>query len=182
MKPVIQKIKRNLFFLFEALSITRSERIAITTLFLLILVVTILTTWIRGGPGYDQHYYAEIEQLFQERSRMAELERAEILARYNPESRLITDSGQDFSGEVIAISDTSVAGSQSRSETGLVNINRANEEELQQLPGIGPAYAARIMEWRKVNGSFSEPSQLLEIRGIGPRRLEQLLPLITLEE
>ena len=62
----------------------------------------------------------------------------------------------------------------------LININTATAEELQQLPGIGPAYAGRILEWRVQNGRFTSIDQLIEIRGIGEKRLENIRPLVTL--
>ncbi len=61
-----------------------------------------------------------------------------------------------------------------------ININTASAEQLTELPGIGPAYAQRIVEWREENGKFTSKEQLLEIRGIGQRRLEVIIPLIML--
>lgn len=63
---------------------------------------------------------------------------------------------------------------------GLININTATAEELQQLPGIGPAYAGRILEWRAQNGRFTSIDQLIEISGIGEKRLENIRLLVTL--
>lgn len=65
-------------------------------------------------------------------------------------------------------------------ETDLININTASFEELQELPGVGPAYAERIIEWREEHGPFTEKEQLLEIRGIGERRLENMKSMIEL--
>jgi competence ComEA-like helix-hairpin-helix protein len=62
----------------------------------------------------------------------------------------------------------------------LININTASAEKLQELPGIGPAYSTRIVEWRNKNGHFVSKNQLLEIKGIGEKRLEAIVPLITL--
>jgi competence protein ComEA len=61
---------------------------------------------------------------------------------------------------------------------GAVNINSAGPAELQQLPGIGPALADRIVAHRAASGPFSQPEQLLEVPGIGPASLERLLPLV----
>src|SRR2546423_1189450 len=44
---------------------------------------------------------------------------------------------------------------------GTVNINRASAEELQRLPGVGPAMAARILDFRKTNGAFTAADQLM---------------------
>ena len=62
----------------------------------------------------------------------------------------------------------------------LVNINTADEEALQQLPGIGPAKASAIVEHRNANGPFQTVEQLDDVPGIGPATLDRLRPLITL--
>lgn len=62
-----------------------------------------------------------------------------------------------------------------------ININTADEATLQLLPGIGPAYSKRIVEYRLENGSFESVDELANIRGIGPKTLQRLRPIITLE-
>jgi len=60
-----------------------------------------------------------------------------------------------------------------------VNINTASAEELEQLPGIGPAISERIVEDRRLRGPFRTVHDLQRVSGIGPRTLENLRPLIT---
>ena len=55
-----------------------------------------------------------------------------------------------------------------------VNINTATSEELQQVPGIGPATAEKILQMRKSYGAFKSVDDLLAIRGLGPKRLEKI--------
>jgi len=55
-----------------------------------------------------------------------------------------------------------------------ININTANSEELQQVPGIGPATAEKILQMRKSYGVFKSVDDLLSIRGIGKKRLEKM--------
>lgn len=62
---------------------------------------------------------------------------------------------------------------------GRININLATAEELQTLPGIGPALASRILEMREYRGGFVYPDELLDVSGIGPARYEQLADRIT---
>jgi competence protein ComEA len=62
-----------------------------------------------------------------------------------------------------------------------ININTATASELELLPGIGPALAGRIVEYRKAHGPFKSVDGLDEVKGIGPRTLEKLRPLVKVE-
>ena len=63
----------------------------------------------------------------------------------------------------------------------LLNINDATREELERLPGIGPALAARIIAHRERFGRFRRAEHLLLVRGISERRFRTLSPYITSE-
>ena len=63
-----------------------------------------------------------------------------------------------------------------------ININTADEETLQQLPGVGPVLAQRIVAWREENGSYQIPEDLLAVEGIGLATLEGLRDMIVTEE
>ncbi len=58
-----------------------------------------------------------------------------------------------------------------------LNLNDASLEELETLPGIGPARARAILRWREERGFFRELEELLEVPGIGPATIERLRPL-----
>ena len=60
-----------------------------------------------------------------------------------------------------------------------VNLNTADSEQLQLVPGIGPATADKILQMRKAYGSFKSVDDLLAIRGIGPKRLEKMRKYLT---
>ena len=62
-----------------------------------------------------------------------------------------------------------------------VNINTAAAEELDVLPGIGPALAGRIIAYREEHGPFTAVEDLLEVSGIGPAKLAEIEGLITVE-
>jgi len=55
-----------------------------------------------------------------------------------------------------------------------VNLNTATSEELQPVPGIGPATADQILQMRKSYGTFKSVDDLLAIRGLGPKQLEKM--------
>lgn len=60
-----------------------------------------------------------------------------------------------------------------------VNINTANAEELQQVPGIGPATADKILQMRKSYGAFKSVDDLVSIKGLGKKRLEKMRKYLT---
>src|SRR3989475_954786 len=60
-----------------------------------------------------------------------------------------------------------------------VNINTASSEELQQVPGIGPVTAEKIIQMRKSYGSFKSVDDLLAIKGIGKKRLDKMRKYLT---
>jgi competence ComEA-like helix-hairpin-helix protein len=60
-----------------------------------------------------------------------------------------------------------------------VDLNTASAAELEALPGIGPAYARRITEYREEHGPFTDPAQIKEVRGIGEALYASLADLLT---
>jgi len=60
-----------------------------------------------------------------------------------------------------------------------VNLNTATQAQLETLPGIGPVKAQAILAWRAANGGFTNANQLLQVKGIGQKTLENMLPYIT---
>jgi len=72
---------------------------------------------------------------------------------------------------------TSPASSASGSK--LLNVNTADTVALQALPGIGPKKAEAIILYRASNGPFRQVDDLILVKGIGPKTLEKLRPLVT---
>jgi competence ComEA-like helix-hairpin-helix protein len=60
-----------------------------------------------------------------------------------------------------------------------VNLNTATSEQLQQVPGIGPVTANKILKMRKYNGPFKSVDDLLAISGLGPKRLAKMRKYLT---
>jgi len=62
-----------------------------------------------------------------------------------------------------------------------INLNTATAEQLEAIPGIGPVLAQRIIEYRQTHGRFQSVDELLEVRGIGPKRLENMRPYVVVK-
>jgi competence protein ComEA len=61
-----------------------------------------------------------------------------------------------------------------------IDLNRASAEDLDAIPGIGPALAQRIVDFRKAHGPFKQVEDLREVSGVGPQNLEKLKPYLGL--
>jgi competence protein ComEA len=63
--------------------------------------------------------------------------------------------------------------------TGPVNLNTATVAQLQELPGVGPVLAQRIVDYRDRHGGFRSVDELREVTGIGEATFAELQPLVT---
>jgi competence protein ComEA len=95
-------------------------------------------------------------------------------------ARIVTDGEQIAVGVDPAPEAAGGAGGATGRGDALVNLNTATADQFATLPGIGPALAARIVQWRDQNGRFTSVEELLEVSGIGPAKFESIAGLVAL--
>lgn len=96
-----------------------------------------------------------------------------VLSQGESTPPLAASSGQGCEGQACTSAEGGVAGSDTEGQ-GLVNINTANAAQLTQLPGVGPAIAQKIIDYRTANGSFTSVDDLTKVPGIGAAKLAQI--------
>jgi len=70
-------------------------------------------------------------------------------------------------------------GAAAEEKVARINLNTAGVDELTSLPGIGPSYAKRIVDFREKNGPFKKVEDLLNVQGIGEKTLERIRERVT---
>jgi competence protein ComEA len=110
----------------------------------------------------------------------ADLERVNLAAIVSDSDRIyIPFIGTPIPGPSIGSTGSGTGGGDASGSPGPVNLNTATEDELDGLPGVGPATAAAIVSHREKVGRFASVDDLLDVRGIGAAKLESLRDLVT---
>jgi competence protein ComEA len=65
-------------------------------------------------------------------------------------------------------------------QPSLLSLNQASAKQLEDLPGVGPALAGRMVDWRTANGGFKSKEDLLNVSGIGDKLYAGIKDLVTL--
>lgn len=174
--------KRKLFFWLEKLKITPAERMTITGLIILMMGLAILDIVLTPSPPFSEDY-TELEKQFKKRTEFIEAQERELMKRYEPpatQPQILKNNPDTITADTAQ--DHEQAAAEKRVRSLIINVNTASLKELQELPGIGPAYSKRIIEYRKKHGGFSAVDELIRIKGIGKKRLEKLQPFVKLKD
>ena len=120
------------------------------------------TSNLESHAGTSRHFdYARSDSIFAVRSKMSNR----------------TDTSGTVPEKVLASHQKPKAGTQGPA----VNINTATKTQLMRLPGIGPAFAERIIRYRLEHGPFSAIEDMQKVSGIGKKRLGRLRGLVTVK-
>jgi competence protein ComEA len=99
-------------------------------------------------------------------------------------ARVLTDGEQVVVGIPapggVAASAVTTPDASAGSAIPMVNLNSANQADLEELPGIGPVTAQAILTYRSENGPFTAVDQLVDVSGIGDATLAKIAPFVTL--
>jgi competence protein ComEA len=82
-------------------------------------------------------------------------------------------------GEQLLVS-SGTSNAQVQQESSLISLNQASSSQLEDLPGVGPALAGRMVDWRTANGGFKSKEDLLNVAGIGDKLFAAVKDLVTL--
>ncbi len=153
-----------------ALGITRAELLAVIVLAGGLLAGVIIKYIVAGN---EPVYYAGSPEITELLDSLAE---AEV-----PLYTGTNDTAAIEAASARRPADTAAAKySQTNMPAQKININKATEKELMRLPGIGPKTAADIVARRKEK-SFSKPEDIMDVKGIGPKKFEKVKSFIVVK-
>ena len=182
-----------LYTLQQHTALTRLERTTLATLVLLVVggVVAQNVRQMDAAPVDPTLFAAEAaavavataapdSAVAARQDSIATAARADV-ARELAAARAIDKATEASSGEggAKAVGTSRGARAAKAAFTGRLNLNTATATELEQLPRVGPALAARIVAYRVANGGFRRPADLTNVKGIGEKTLEKLLPHVV---
>lgn len=93
---------------------------------------------------------------------------------------IVSDTQKIYVPSIAKIEEKEMSTKNKTYETTLININTANEEELQKITGVGESTAKRIIEYREGNGYFSKIEDIMNVEGIGEGKFNKMKEEITI--
>lgn len=160
-------MKARLKSFIDSLNFTSTERIVVLTLvgaFILGLGIRLFRQDKAGSPGFD---YSASD--------------AEFMAKST--ARALPSTPARETGTLTAPAATREPGaSRSAGTIVRVDLNRASKRDLMGLPGVGEVIAERILLYREEHGAFAGVAELMKVKGIGKKKLEQIAPHCFVEK
>lgn len=123
----------------------------------------------KAAVPFDNDFYARVDSVTGENAMTFVPVGLQVARDTVPKPKQTPDKGQQS------------AGGGRQMVTGRLNVNRATVRQLTLLPGIGPSLAGRIVEYREASGRFRSTSDLVNVKGIGPKTLAKFEGMIVVE-
>ena len=148
----------------------------------LLALVTLNMTFSPSVP-FGKETYSELEEQFERRTAELRAEEEQLMRRYFPAEK--EASFLPVTADTIPPDSTRRQNAAENSmvpEGALINVNTAGRQALERLPGIGPVYAQRIIDYRNEFGKFRSIEELTNIKGIAEKRLDKLKAFVKLTD
>jgi competence protein ComEA len=172
----MKHLRRKLFFLLDHWHVPRAERVWLVIMMGISVVAWTAQAWIQHPDGIWKQKYTQEREQFERLFATHIQEHNQRMLRYgsHSESRKITPVSEiePYPPEMEKVG----------ADTVFLDLNRASMTELQQIKGIGPSTAQKIMDWRTQNGPFDSLGQLIEVKGIGPKSLQKMRPFLFVRD
>jgi competence protein ComEA len=111
----------------------------------------------------------------------ADLERINLAVEVSDQQQIYVPHKGEGSLPIALPGERSPPGLSVTPETGVININTASVEALDALPGVGPAIARRIVDYRSEHGPFATIEDIMNVKGIGPATFDKMKDEISTE-
>lgn len=159
---------------------SRTERIALSLLVGILAVLFMTTLFLQEKYNYSHAQYNEIVAEFERKSALIQQQKLESEQKYLPSAAAENEPMQlaELVGE--AGPEPEPKSGEAVPAPGKVNINTAGIDLLITLNGVGEATARNILHYRQVNGPFKSAEELLNVRGIGEKRFQEIKDFIEL--
>lgn len=155
-------MKAWIYRLQNYLAITKGESTALAVV-VTMFVTGLLLQHLRPQPPVPANTYAAVDSVFNARSQQTDSQQLVTAAAFMPDTSDTLEPKEP-------------------KEAVRMNLNTATGRQLQQLSGVGPVLAQRILAYRKQNGAFVRVDELMEVSGIGPKTLDSIKPLLFVPE
>lgn len=150
------------------------ESLTVLTLLGLYSVGFVAGHLVRSTPNYTETYYAHSDSTFRALAAGGH-QQAPPGAVQRPDTTRVDSL-------IVQGEDSGPGPKKTTAANRSVDVNHATIEELVALPGIGPTIAARIIDYRQRTGPFRTVDQLIDVKGIGPRKLEVIRGLVSVAD